>query len=431
MRTTGLILKKGNGDRQMANDIYFGRGKNRQPAVQENGRGATPDARQPVTRDPAPSGRQRAGSGREAAVTEQIDSELLHRAPTQSPYNYVNNRDGYANGSRRPMSAKERKKLKKQRLKAAKKNEKRGGKNKESGFRRFLKVALCLLLIGALLLGGASAYVITGYRPQKMADNAYVEDAALLSSPTVYNLLMMGIDTQNTEDSSRSDSMILLSVDNAHSKLKMTSFMRDSYVYIPGYGDAKLNAACTYGGPQLVCDTIEYNFGIRIDGYVKIGYEVLTELVDGLGGITIPEVDAVEAAALRDEGYDAPIGTNVRMNGFQALQYCRIRRGQDDFYRTERQREVMGQIIKKAAVTNPVTLAILGRRLIAKTECSVPRASLFTLAFRGMPCLIGGTASARIPQDGTWYDDMRDYQAVLVVNMEENTEFLREFIYGK
>ena len=461
MKETDLILTKGDGDRQMANDIYFGSGKNKPPApTQANSPGAAPDARQPVSRSSAPpsasytygapqarriaserraqsvpsrapTGRQQSGPGREETVTEQIDSELLHRAPTQTRYNYVDTGDIFENGSRRPLSEKERQKLKKQRLKAARKNERRSGRKKKAGFRRFVRAVLCLLLVGALLLAGASAYVISGYAPQKMAGNAYVDEAALLFSPTVYNLLLMGIDTQNTADSSRSDSMILLSVDNVHMKLKLTSFMRDSYVTIPGHGDEKLNAACTYGGPQLVCDTIEYNFGVRIDGYAKIGYEVLTELVDGVGGITIPEVDAVEAAALRDEGCDVAIGTNVKMNGFQTLQYCRIRRGQDDFYRTERQREVIGQIIKKALVTNPVRLALLGRKVLAKTECSVSRAELFTLAFRGLPCLIGGTASARVPQDGTWYDDMRNGQAVLVVNMGENTAFLREFIYGK
>ena len=452
----------------MANDIYFGsgRGKNSGDSRTGGDRNAA-GTRPPVTRDPAqqngagysrrapedprpayprsrgasaarraptpsaPAG-GRAPVSREDLITEQIDSELLHRAPTQSPYNYIDTGDGFEDLGRGEQDEKQKEKLKKKRMKAARKDMKRGGgKKKKSGFRRFVKIILCLLLIVALLVGGASAFVITGYKPQRLAANEYVTEAELLSSPTVCNLLLMGIDTQNTADSSRSDSMILLSVDNAHSKLKMTSFMRDSYVYIPGHGDAKLNAACTYGGPQLVCDTIEYNFGVKIDGYVKIGYEVLTELVDGIGGITIPEVDAVEAAALAAEGYDAPIGTNIKMNGEQALLYCRIRRGQDDFYRTERQREVMGIIIKKALLTDPVRLALLGRKLIGMAECSVSRAQLFTLAFRVLPCLIGGSASARVPQDGTWYDDMRNYQSVLVVNFEENTRFLNEFIYGK
>lgn len=366
-------------------------------------------------------------------ITEQIDSELLHRAPTQMLSNYIDTEDGYDSGAGngRRMSDRKREKLRSKKIRAAQKSAKKSAKRKrKSGFRRFLKAMLCILLALVLLLGGATAYVVTGYRPQQKAANAYVSESELMHDPTVYNLLLMGIDMQATSGTSRSDSMILLSIDNAHSKLKMTSFMRDSYVYIPDHGEAKLNAACTYGGPQLVCDTIEYNFGVRIDGYVKVGYEILMDLVDGLGGVTIPEVDSVEAAALAAEGYDAPIGTNIKMNGLQTLHYCRIRKGQDDFHRTERQREVLGVLIKKVLRTDPVRLAMLGRKLIAKTECSISRAELFSLAFRVVPCLIGGTASGRVPLDGTWYDDYRNSQAVLVVNFEENRTYLKDFIYG-
>ena len=375
----------------------------------------------------------------ERYITEQIDSELLYRAPTQIPFNYIDTDDGENGGrSGKHVSEKKKQKIKRKKMKAAQKSAKKAAKRKKkSGFRRFVKAVLCLVLILALLTGGAAAYVVTGYRPQPLASNAYTESAALLSHPAVYNLLVMGIDMESSSGTSRSDSMILLSVDNAHMKLKMTSFLRDSYVYIPDHGYAKLNAACTYGGAQLVCDTIEYNFGIHIDGCVKVGYEILMGLVDGVGGITIPEVDATEAAALAAEAaalgredVEIPMGTSVKMNGFQTMLYCRIRKGQDDFYRTERQREVLGVLIKKALLTNPVKLAMLGRRLIAKAQCSLPRAELFALAFRAAPCLLGGTAAARIPQDGTWYDDMRNSQAVLVVNFEENTAFLRDFIYG-
>lgn len=459
----------------MANDIYFGSGRKKDAGSDNGARSA---ARAPVTRDPAPAanasfsrrdpaeqmremgaaGRQsgqaerprvtrdaapprspaqpvRSDPARSAAeehmITEQIDSELLHRKPTQMPFNYINTDDDFDEfGNKKPLTERQQEKRRNKTLKEAQKSAKKT-KKKKSGFRRFVKAALCVLLALAVLVGGACAYVVTGYKPEKLAGNVYVSDGELLSHPAVYNLLLMGIDMNDTSATSRSDSMILLSVDNVHMKLKMTSFMRDSYVTIPGYGEAKLNAACTYGGPQLVCDTIEYNFGIRIDDYMKVGYEILKELVDGIGGITIPEVDAVEAAALAAEGYDAPVGHDIKMNGFQALQYCRIRKGQDDFYRTERQREVLNIIIKKTLLTNPVKLAILGRKLISKTECSISHPALFALAFRLLPCLIGGNASARIPQDGTWFDDTRGGQAVLVVNFEENTAFLREFIYGK
>lgn len=416
----------------------------RRPSADRGQSGGAASHRSPIVRErpgdypyrPAPS-----GSAPEAhPIAEQIDSELLHRAPTQIPFNYIDTEDSFSAGTEggKRLSDRKREKLKHKRMKEARRNAKRNGRRrKKSGFGRFLKAVICLVLAVILLVSGASAYVISGSDTQPMAANAYVDEGTLLQSPAVYNLLLMGIDMESSSGTSRSDSMILLSIDNAHMKLKMTSFMRDSYVYIPGHGEAKLNAACTYGGAQLVCDTIEYNFGVRIDGCVKVGYEILMGLVDGVGGITVPEVDATEAAALAAEAaalgredMTVPMGTDVKLNGFQTMMYCRIRKGQDDFYRTERQREVLGILIRKALLTNPVKLAMLGRQLIAKAQCSIPKAQLFALVFRVAACLPGGTASARIPQDGTWYDDMRNSQAVLVVNFEENRAYLEDFIYG-
>ncbi len=416
----------------------------RRPAAarSQNGGAAAPH-RSPIVRERPGDYPYRPAAGNERTepmIAEQIDGELLHRAPTQIPFNYIDTEDSFAVGTEggKRLSDRKREKLKHKRMKQARRSAKKNGRRrKKSGFGRFIKAVCCLLLAVILLVSGASVYVISGSDTMPMAANAYVDEGTLLQSPAVYNLLLMGIDMEASSGTSRSDSMILLSIDNAHMKLKMTSFMRDSYVYIPGHGEAKLNAACTYGGAQLVCDTIEYNFGIRIDGCVKVGYEILMGLVDGVGGITVPEVDATEAAALAAEAaalgredMTVPMGTDVKLNGFQTMMYCRIRKGQDDFYRTERQREVLGILIRKALLTNPVKLAMLGRQLIAKAQCSIPKAQLFALVFRVAACLPGGTASARIPQDGTWYDDMRNSQAVLVVNFEENRTFLKDFIYG-
>ena len=460
----------------MANDIYFGSkrpttspptaqngAENRAAAAREPQNGAAWSRTDPAKTDPMTESMRSLGASagqrrtpnvtvrRPSADRGQSGGAASHRspivrerpgdyAPTQIPFNYIDTEDSFSAGTEggKRLSDRKREKLKNKRMKEARRNAKRNGRRrKKSGFGRFLKAVICLVLAVILLVSGASAYVISGSDTQPMAANAYVDEGTLMQSPAVYNLLLMGIDMESSSGTSRSDSMILLSIDNAHMKLKMTSFMRDSYVYIPGHGEAKLNAACTYGGAQLVCDTIEYNFGVRIDGCIKVGYEILMGLVDGVGGITVPEVDATEAAALAAEAaalgredMTVPMGTDVKLNGFQTMMYCRIRKGQDDFYRTERQREVLGILIRKALLINPVKLAMLGRQLIAKAQCSIPKAQLFALVFRVAACLPGGTASARIPQDGTWYDDMRNSQAVLVVNFEENRAYLEDFIYG-
>ena len=89
--------------------------------------------------------------------------------------------------------------------------------------------------------------------------------------------------------------MMLISFDREHGCIKMTSFLRDSWVYIP-VADKKqrLNAACTYGGYSGVVDTIEYNFGVDIDGYVVADFEMFKIMVDSIGGV---EVEVTEKEA--------------------------------------------------------------------------------------------------------------------------------------
>lgn len=295
---------------------------------------------------------------------------------------------------------------------------------------KIICVILGLIVVLSAALCITVSAVLKDYEPEALAKNEYVADNSLLTSSSVYNILLMGIDSKDVENTSRSDAMILMSIDSHNMQVKLTSFMRDSYVSIPGYGWAKLNAACTWGGPQLVVDTIEYNFGIDIDAYCKIGYEMLITLVDGIGGITVPEISDVESRALSILKVNIEPGLNIHLDGNEALQYCRIRKGQSDFNRTERQRETITIIIKKCLRTNPVKLVKVMKSIVGEVKCSLSKAGIMRLAMKTLPCLLGDIRSGRVPADGTWYNDTRNSQAVLIVDTEKNREYLKEFIYG-
>lgn len=295
-----------------------------------------------------------------------------------------------------------------------------------------LKIFIVLLALILLLTGTAVAavfYVTSDYQPTALASNGYAGESSLMSSPGVTNILLMGIDNKNVNTATRSDSMILLSIDTIHGKIKLTSFMRDMYVTVPGYGDTKLTHACFYEGPQLTVDTIELNFGIRIDAYIKIGYELFVDLVNGVGGITVSEIDDTESWALSLEGVYLDPGTNIHLNGVQALQYCRIRKGQNDFARTERQREAITLIIKKALKTNPVKLLQLAKSLCSRMECSIGKTEMIAMAMRALPCIFGDIEQQQIPADGTWSNATRDGMAVLLVDKDANKQVLRNYIY--
>src|SRR5699024_5829439 len=117
-------------------------------------------------------------------------------------------------------------------------------------------------------------------------------------------------------------------------------------------GSNKLNAAYSFGGAELLVATIEANTGIRIDGYLEIGMLGLVDTVDAVGGI---EVCPAEAINDKDSHLELQAGCQV-VDGVTALGYARMR-NQDprgDLGRIERQREVIGKVVSKAA--NPVHL---------------------------------------------------------------------------
>ena len=149
----------------------------------------------------------------------------------------------------------------------------------------------------------------------------------------------------------RTDSMMLL-YKPPSGKSAMISLPRDSWVNVPGHGKAKLNAAYAWGGAPLLIQTIESNTGIRIDGYLEVGFLGVVEAVDAVGGI---EVCPEKAISDKDAHLELPAGCQ-NINGKTALGYVRMRKSDQtgDIGRMMRQREVIGKVAKKAL--NPLTL---------------------------------------------------------------------------
>lgn len=353
------------------------------------------------------------------SYTEKIDSESLKRKPGEMSFGDIVTENGKINSGVSKTPREQKKDVKKAKKK----------KKKLRVLRGILGAVLAAVIALTLFVTAGTFYVLSDYKALDFEDNAHTNEADLLHSSSVYNVLLMGIDTLDTGDASRSDAMILLSLDMKNGQIKLSSFLRDSYVNIPGYGNMKLNAACVYGGPQLVCDTIEKNFGIRIDDYAKVGYDMFIKIIDAVGGVTIPEIDETEAKALKREGFETEPGENIHVDGKEALQYCRIRRGQDDFYRTGRQREVISLVLKKLPRSNPVTLLKTAKEIAGTIECSIEKSRFPALLMKALMCITGDIEQMTVPADGTWYNDTKNYQAVLVVDFQENREKLNEFLY--
>lgn len=306
-------------------------------------------------------------------------------------------------------------------------------KKKRSKAPAIIASMLCLIILAgaALLAYGYSALGGLDY-DDSITENKYLDESTLLSDPQVRNILFIGSDAREGLSGQRSDSMILFSIDNATHQIKLTSFLRDSYVYIPSKKyHTKLNAAFSYGGAQLLMETLEYNFGVEIDEYVMVNYEVFIDFIDLLGGITIKDVTEAEAKFMREEVNRPKFkkGTN-HVDGRTAMWYCRIRYLDNDFRRTERQRKVITSIISKATKTNPLTLVDIVKQVLPNIATNIERDELFLLGMGALLYMRYDIVQQQIPAEGTWYNDTVYGQYVLKMDFDENKEILEEFIYG-
>ena len=300
-----------------------------------------------------------------------------------------------------------------------------------------LKVALgvfgvfVVLLLGVFLYGYSALGGLT--YDDSIGENIYLKDSTLLHDDNIRNILFIGSDAREGLGGQRSDSMILFSIDKKNREIKLTSFLRDSYVYIPSKGyNTKLNAAFNYGGAQLLMDTIEYNFGVDIDDYVMVDYEVFIDLINLLGGVTINDVTAKEAKYMQDQVNRPNFkeGTNKDVDGRTTMWYCRIRYVDNDFGRTQRQRKVITAIISKATKTNPFKLIDIVKQVLPNISTNIDRNGLLSLGMGAFSYMRYDIKQQQIPAEGTWWNQRVNGQDVLKLNFEKNKTILKEFIYG-
>ncbi len=317
-------------------------------------------------------------------------------------------------------------------------------KKKRKKKHRLLKFLIAVAVIFVLL--GAGLYQLVGVVYGKMT---YHEIASLTQAPMkedgVVNVLLIGNDSRENGEDGRSDAMILLSVSNKTKKIYMTSLLRDMYVDIPGHDGNRLNAAYSFGGAELLMETIEQNLDITVNRYVLVNFEAFASLVDAVGGIelelTSEEIEyvngyLVEYNILTDrpqgtDNMDTSVSGLVHLNGPQALAYSRNRYLGTDFGRTDRQRKVLTAVIRKlpsTLVSNPKGLM---DGLLPNLTTNLTRGECFSLSLMAGKMLTYDIESDSIPQPGTYRDVTIRKMSVLEVDFDINIRYLKEKLYGE
>ena len=215
-----------------------------------------------------------------------------------------------------------------------------------------------------------------------------------VSSTHVKNILLIGEDTREEQisDTSRADSAIIASVNIDTGKITLTSVLRDLYVYFEVNGEGqydKINGAASMGGMKEYIKTVERYYKIQIDNYAVVNFASFPKIIDSLGGVTITitdrEINEINNHPKRygnvyiEKSYEGTEGKQ-KLNGKQALAYCRIRKIDTDNARADRQKTVLLQVYKKMKGSSTSELLQVVNDLVGYVYTGYSKKELVSLA---------------------------------------------------
>lgn len=241
------------------------------------------------------------------------------------------------------------------------------GKKKNSRFSLILKICLilatslliCVSAYGMYLTKKAEHAVEQAFEPVENREVSVKRELKVEPVEDNVSILFVGIDDSETRgqgEGSRSDALLLATLNNKTKTVKLVSIPRDSYVYIPyvGYND-KITHAHAYGGTLATIETVEELFDIPVDYYVRMNFNAFIDVVDALGGI---EVEVPYAMLEKDEFDRNTVSLKPglqHLNGREALALARTRKLDTDIERGKRQQEILIAIAKQAASVSSIT----------------------------------------------------------------------------
>ncbi|MEG2396955.1 MAG: LCP family protein, partial [Oscillospiraceae bacterium] len=225
-------------------------------------------------------------------------------------------------------------------------------------------VVISILLIIAIVLGGALIYVMSGIRGEELkSDDLGISSdiSDKYGTNQVKNIAIFGVDTRNVNSfKGNSDVIMIVSVDKKKNTVKIASVLRDSYVAIEGKNNQKITHAYGYGGAELAVKTLNKNFNMDITDYVTVNFFKLSEAIDALGGVDI-EITESERKQINEiansEGRKVPLVKKsglVHLTGEQAVTFARLREMDSDVVRSSRQKKLIDALLVQVKSINPV-----------------------------------------------------------------------------
>lgn len=306
-------------------------------------------------------------------------------------------------------------------------------------------IEIIILLIAVVILYAVLAGTKTGKVELKEKDiiiNDVVQEAQETTMKGYRNIALFGVDsttgalTKNT----RSDTIMIASINQDTGECKLVSVYRDTYLNLSNDSYNKCNAAYAKGGPEQAINMLNMNLDMNITDFVTVGFAGLTDTIDALGGVDI-DVDESEISHLNN--YQLCIAEDLkreytpvtqtgyqRLDGLQATGYCRIRyTAGDDFKRAERQREVLTAVADQAKKASLPKLTETANSVFEEVYTSLDLSEILEM--------LGNVGAYQITKtDGFPQESMRATgtigskgSCVIPTSLEDNVKWLHEFLF--
>lgn len=278
--------------------------------------------------------------------------------------------------------------------------------------------------------------------PEKVEVNDTIQESTLESMKGYTTVALFGLDTRQAGQlgsGNRSDTVIIASINNDTKEVKLVSVYRDTYLDLTNGKFNKCNGAYSAGGPQQAMSMLNKNLDLDIKYYISVDFAAMTKAIDLLGGIDI-DVDDTEIEHLNNYIVETSEVTGVKttpltktglqtLDGVQATSYCRIRyTAGDDFKRTERQREVIMQIVSKAKTMDISQVNDIIDAVFPLAATNYTNDELLAMAPQLLTYDIVDTTG--FPFDKAAATVKGKGSCVIPVNLEENVKQLHEYLFG-
>lgn len=236
------------------------------------------------------------------------------------------------------------------------------------------------------------------------------------------NIALLGLDARdNTFANSRSDCIMIISINNETNDVKIASVYRDTYLQIDGIGLDKVTHAYAYGKAPLALSAINTNLDLDITQYVTINFDSVVNIVDAIGGVqvTVTSAEATQIPGLSGAG-------TYNLTGKQALAYGRIRKIDNDYVRTERMRTVVIKVFEKVKGLTLTQLNSLIDKLLPEVSTNITQTEILSYASK--------IAQYNVVDNFGWPYEVRGYTGAAwyaaPVTLEENVKQLHENLFA-